>query len=103
MLSCRPRPLLAWRQSFDGTEKMSMQSDFEHVLAQAAQAYSLCYRSHCTIYTYKTLYRVIYKTFSLYGNLLDFSKLYDSVMIGEIQVHQVSQLNFIHNNIIYQF
>ena len=85
-------------------KKCRCKSDFEHVLAQAAQAYGLCYRSHCTIYTYKTLYRVIYKTFSLYGNLLDFSKIYDSVMIGEIQVHQVSQLNFIiHNNIIYQF
>ena len=78
-------------------KKCRCKFDFEHVLAQAAQAYGLCY-------TYKTLYRVIYKTFSLYGNLLDFSKIYDSVMNGEIQVHQVSQLNFIiHNNIIYQF
>ena len=63
----------------------------------------------CKDFVWELLDRVIYKT--LYGNPLNFSKIYDIVMNDEIkltqnrQVHaeqEVGQLYFIiHNNIIY--
>ena len=55
--------------------------------SQAAQAYSLCKRRDLYIYkdfVWELLDRVIYKT--LYGNPLDFSKIYDNVMNDEIKL-----------------
>ena len=57
------------------------------VLPQAAQAYSLCWRRDLYInkdFVWELLDRVIYKT--LFGNPLDFSKIYDNVMNDEIKL-----------------
>ena len=56
---------------------------------QASQAYSLCYAIYTYIYrerdfVWELLDRVIYKT--LYGNPLDFSKIYDIVMNDKIKL-----------------